>query len=503
MTNRCPAPRLDHPSLGVRREPPPQAKAALGQFMTPRPIAEFMAGLFSPPETPVKLLDPGAGAGSLSAAFLDRHGRVPTSVEAWEIDPILRRRLAVTYEGYTQKLSNVEVRIHERDFIEDAVFRLAMGRSPAYTHAIINPPYKKINSDSQHRLLLRKLGVEVVNLYAAFVAVAARLLIDGGEAVAILPRSFCNGTYYRPFREFLLSSCAIEHVHLFESRSQAFKEDDVLQENIIIFLKKTAPQSDVVVSTSHDSSFADYRETAHPFSEIVRPADPERYICIPTTCSPPATADPFMCTLKETGLEVCTGPVVDFRVKRFWCKTPQRNAAPLLYPHHFREGSLSFPKENKKPNAVFLHPMTQKWLMPRGFYVLVKRFSSKEERRRVVAYVLDPDKLPYPFYGFENHWNVFHMKKGGLDAITAFGLAAFLNSTRVDTHFRVFSGHTQVNATDLRTMRYPSRRELEELGLHSRDKRLTQEQIDRLVCEVAAGLISKGSEQSPERGTLS
>jgi len=476
----------------VRRELDPEAKATLGQFMTPRAIADFMAGLFSPPKAPVKLLDPGAGAGSLSSAFLDKYGTVPTAVEAWEIDPVLRRHLAVTFEGYTHKFNNVRVRIHERDFIEDAVFTLAMGRSPAYTHAIINPPYKKINSDSQHRLLLRKVGVEVVNLYAAFVAVAVRLLVDGGEAVAIIPRSFCNGTYYRPFREFLFSTCAIKHVHLFESRSQAFKDDDVLQENIIIFLKKSAPQSEVVVSTSHDSSFADYRETAHPFSQIVRPFDPEKYICIPTSCSPAATSDPFRCTLKETGLEVCTGPVVDFRVKRFWCKTPQRNAAPLLYPHHFREGSLTYPKENKKPNAVFVHPETQKWLMPRGFYVLVKRFSSKEERRRVVAYVLDPDELPYPFYGFENHWNVFHTNKGGLDAITAFGLAAFLNSTRVDTHFRVFSGHTQVNATDLRTMRYPSRRELGELGLHSKDKRLTQEQIDKLVREIAARRKSKG-----------
>ncbi len=38
--------------------------------------------------------------------------------------------------------------------------------------------------------------------------------------------------------------------------------------------------------------------------------------------------------------------------------------------------------------------------MPQGFYVLTKRFSGKEERRRVVAFVIDPSELPAPFYGF-------------------------------------------------------------------------------------------------------
>ena len=44
------------------------------------------------------------------------------------------------------------------------------------------------------------------------------------------------------------------------------------------------------------------------------------------------------------------------------------------------------------------------------------------------------------------------------------GLAAYLNSTVVDEHFRRFSGHTQVNATDLRHLPYPSRDALEQLG---------------------------------------
>jgi hypothetical protein len=44
------------------------------------------------------------------------------------------------------------------------------------------------------------------------------------------------------------------------------------------------------------------------------------------------------------------------------------------------------------------------------------------------------------------------------------GLSTYLNSTVVDQYFRRFNGHTQVNATDLRALRYPSARALQSLG---------------------------------------
>src|ERR1035437_7231936 len=48
-------------------------KSALGQFMTPAPVARFMASMFPPSTlTKCKLLDAGAGVGALTCAFLDR-----------------------------------------------------------------------------------------------------------------------------------------------------------------------------------------------------------------------------------------------------------------------------------------------------------------------------------------------------------------------------------------------------------------------------------------------
>ena len=107
-----------------------------------------------------------------------------------------------------------------------------------FTHAILNPPYKKINSDSEHLRILRQVGIETVNLYSAFVALSLALMKTGGQLVAIIPRSFCNGPNYRPFREFLLQRAALRHIHLFAFRTEAFKDDGVLQENVIVMLER-------------------------------------------------------------------------------------------------------------------------------------------------------------------------------------------------------------------------------------------------------------------------
>jgi adenine-specific DNA-methyltransferase len=160
---------------------------------------------------------------------------------------------------------------------------------------------------------------------------------------------------------------------------------------------------------------------------------------------------------------------------------PTNGAVPLLYPHHFADRQLQYPKTHKKPNAIRVTPDSQKWLMPNdGFYVIVRRFSAKEERRRVVAYIVSPDEIGKEWIGFDNCWNVFHVKKHGFDKTTAMGLACFLNSTILDDHFRVFSGHTQVNATDLKNMRYPTMQSLQLLG-KTYQTPMNQEQIDQLL----------------------
>jgi adenine-specific DNA-methyltransferase len=145
---------------------------------------------------------------------------------------------------------------------------------------------------------------------------------------------------------------------------------------------------------------------------------------------------------------------------------------------------VKWPKaDSRKPNAIVDSPNTRELLVPAGIYVLVKRFSAKEEPRRIVASVYDANRFKALHVGFENHLNYFHIAGSGMPMNMAKGLAAFLNSTAVDQYFRRFSGHTQVNATDLRSFRYPARRKLEQLGSELGGLKMPQQELDDLVRE--------------------
>lgn len=466
---------------------PRKHKAALGQFMTPSSVAHFMASLF--PESPLqtcRLLDAGAGVGALSCAFLDRWVRGDFDFEAveataYEIDDKLHGHLAHHLSGYR----GVTPRIIAGDYIElSAAEDLFTPRQiTGYSHAILNPPYKKINNGSAHRAALRRVGIETVNLYSAFVALAVIQSMPGGQIVAIIPRSFCNGPYYRPFRNFILKHTAIRHIHLFNSRNKAFKDDEVLQENVIIHLERDGQQGPVKITTSTDDSFTDLMAHEHPFDRIIFPNDPERFIHVPTSLDKNAIelSPAVNYTLADLGIKISTGPIVDFRLKEHLRHMPEEGAVPLIYPGHLNIAGTAWPIPNlKKPNAIQRNDATEKWLYPNGFYCVVRRFSSKEEKRRVMASVIEPSTFgDHTVLGFENHINLFHENKQGLPELLARGLAVYLNTSAVDESFRRFNGHTQVNATDLKLMKYPNREALIELGRWAKQQiKITQDMID-------------------------
>lgn len=482
---------IEQKRLQISRSTEAKKKSQYGQFLTPARTAAFMAGLFSDVGGSCRLLDAGAGIGSLSAAFLERWrlgglNFQDVVLDAFEIDHSLHSHLSQTLEKYNN-IGHFSPNIRGEDFIHAFVESLAgnifSGLPENYTHSILNPPYKKINSNSAHRLALRRVGIETVNLYSAFVALALAKTVVGGQIVAIIPRSFCNGPYYRPFRDFILDCASIRYIHLFESRSKAFKDDQVLQENIIIRLEKGGLRGPVTISTSTDNTFTDLAVYEHPLDQIVFPDDPERFIHIPTSLKKNTIelSPAIRYTLADLGIKVSTGPVVDFRLKEHLRDMPGPGTVPLLYPSHFSNNGTLWPIEGiKKPNAIERNAYTEKWLYPRGFYCMVKRFSSKEEKRRIVARVVEPNSFgDAPMLGFENHLNVFHENKCGLPQALAHGLAIFLNTTAVDENFRRFNGHTQVNATDLKLMKYPSRDTLIELGKWAMWKTdLTQVMLD-------------------------
>ncbi|MEM6052601.1 BsuBI/PstI family type II restriction endonuclease [Erwinia sp. P7711] len=495
----------------------PKTKSALGQFMTPAPICLFMASLFDNIESDVKLLDPGCGVGSLSAAFVDR--ALSLGVERIELDvydveevmlPFLDNTLRACANEFGGKLSH---KINNKDYIIETSLRIAnlfnLEEIATYTHVIMNPPYKKILSSSPHRISMSNAGIETVNLYSGFVALSLKQLKLGGEIVAIIPRSFCNGPYYQSFREQLLSETSIKHIHIFDSRNTAFAEDEVLQENIIIHCIKGVSQDEVIITSSPTSDFHLDEETGQitatdmtqrkvSIDKIVKPTDKQKFIHIAAS---PREQDiierlsPFTSTLDDLKIQVSTGPVVDFRLRDDLRETLDSESVPLLFPQHLN-GKIHWPLVGKKPNAIRVSDSSRPWLWKNeGYFLIIKRFSSKEEKRRIVATLYD-SSLPGDLIGFDNKTNVFHIKKVGMDADLARGLYVYLNCTLLDKYYRQFGGHTQINASDLRSIHYPSLEILRRMGSELDGEVLSQNQIDEIINR-ELDLMTEGKTTNP------
>lgn len=485
----------------MREKSVTEHRAQLGQFLSPLPIAKFMATLFPAITADVRLLDPGAGIGSLTAAFVEDaccRKRRPTSIDvsAYEIDPKLEVGLKQTLEDCDKRCQDAGIRFTSTiligDFIEimveNAKLRLIEEAAPGFTHVIMNPPYKKIRSNSITRKSLSQVGIETSNLYTAFMSLAVDAMGSGGHFVSITPRSFCNGPYFKRFRKAFLDTMRLNRLHLFESRKDAFRDDAVLQENIIVSATRSDDRSreHVVVSSSSRLSEELTTNRIVPYENVVSPSDPDLFIHLAMDKNADETAKRISilpACLPETGASISTGRVIDFRAREHLRSDMDVDTVPLIYPCNMNQAGIDWPKaKTKKPQAIISCSTTSKLLVGKGQYVLVKRFTSKEENRRVVAAVFDSELIGCEWAGFENHLNFFHSDGGSLEKDVAQGLAAYLNTTTVDSYFRQFNGHTQVNASDLKKLRYPTRIQLIAIGKSiSRRKKIDQGTIDAVV----------------------
>ncbi len=468
-----------------------------GQFFTPIPIARFLADKFNNLSGDIKLLDPGAGIGILTAAFVERlllnsHPVKSCFITAYEVEEQFLSPLKLCLEeccfALNQKGIKADYCLQNKSFLDANIeinLPLFSETYPKFTHVITNPPYKKISNQSLEKKILAQQGIETVNLYSAFIWLAILQLAEKGEIAAITPRSFCNGTYFRPFRQAFLREIKLKQIHVFESRKMTFSDDNVLQENIIFHAIKTKDNPDYVEITANSENDIDASLEIRnaPYSTVVEQNNSEQFIHIVTNSLEnyvKVQMENFPSTLEELGLEISTGPVVDFRLKSALRNSLNDQTVPLLYPESIQLGKVFFPPTKpRKSIAILQNDQTSKWLTQSGWYVLTKRFSSKEEKRRVVAAVCTP--LNTEFFGIENHLNYYHAKGKGLNKNLARGLAAFLNSSLFDRYFRQFSGHTQINATDLRRIRYPDKDDLIKLGCKVGDGIFNQDQLDTLI----------------------
>ena len=436
-----------------------------GQFATPWEAAQLMAGLLEPAGETLRVVDPGAGAGALMLALvanvIESGSAQELSVDLVENDPkalaLLETATQAAHLAAEAAGVRLSTQIVEHDFCDVVGWHSGGG----YDAAILNPPYMKLgSSDATRRLVKRRHFIDCPNLYAAFLAVAVELLRENGQLVAITPRSFANGLYFTNFRHCLTDRASFQRVVLFDRRDKVFRSSSVLQETVIFSLRRSAaaPGDQVRVETRSDHLSEPHEVHDVPHECVVLPDDTHRFINLPGNTDAMAVAQEIAALpvdLKSLGLAVSTGPVVDFRARSFLTTARADGSVPLIHPGNLQTDGVQWPMDLRKPQGLARTPATERLLLPNGHYVLIKRFTAKEERRRVVASIYRPID-GYDSVAFENHLNVIHRNHAPLQEEEAFRIASFLNNELVDTYFRMFSGSTQVNATDLRRLRFPA-----------------------------------------------
>ena len=322
------------------------SRKASGQFFTPATVARFMAQQLGPLQSGARVLDPALGSGVLACAVIERAIAAGQPVEFWldgyEIDPELGQVASEVLREATKWAAAqgiiVHAQVHPGDFILKGVPAaqpyLFMAESSnhagphsLYSHIIANPPYFKLNSSDPRVKAVDGQIKGHTNIYTLFIALAVKKLTPRGKACFIVPRSFCSGVYFSAFRQELIQEALPLAVHLFESRQDTFKNDAVLQENIIFTFQRRYIRSrqiplaaSLTISTSKDASELTHRPMSRQvqLKQFLNQRYGHLFFRLPTGELDEQIVemmDQWTGSLSQYGLEVSTGPVVAFRAQ--------------------------------------------------------------------------------------------------------------------------------------------------------------------------------------------
>lgn len=495
---------LDHvvnETMSFLENMPKSERKKKGQFFTSVETARFMAGMFDLRhcEDRVTVLDPGAGTGILSIAFLERlmsffkdiHVVLTCYETDLEVLPVLKRNLDYAKKSYPD---NFDYQVLEKDYLlsqsnDFSGNMLAFANPPKYDYIIANPPYLRLMRNHPAAMSMSKVVHGAPNLYFLFAAMSLFNLKPDAEMVYIIPRSWTSGAYFKAFREYLLTEGKIEQIHLFVSRDKVFNAEDVLQETMILKVKRTndKPENVLITSSNSCNDFAKITRLMVAYDAVVSGED--LYVYLPTNDAEIEVIkkiNTYHSTLPDEGLRMKTGIVVDFRQWEELRKEPGDHVLPLFYSQHIKDGRVNHQPSGKEYDWII---DTKPGLIQKNKnYVFIKRFTAKEERRRLQCGIYSPsDFKDYQYIGTQNKINFVDRVDGcEMDTATTYGVYALLNSTLFDMYYRILNGSTQVNSTEMNNIPVPPASMIKKIGeriLVTDD--LSTDNCDRVISEVA------------------
>ncbi len=471
---------------------PETIKRELGQYFTNQTIANYMAEMIHPINAPiVRILDAGAGTGILtifSAIHCLKLGHKHIHAVLYEIDEDILSNLTTNMKYLTYIFKKRGGKFTFKIYNKDFVLARPDKTEKAFHISSINPPYFKYNSKtSPYAKATSDLYKGNPNIYASFMAIVSSCLAPNGQMIAIVPRSFTNGLYFKGFRQYMNQVMNLNKIHIFRARNQVFKELSVLQENIICCYTKCNQQSHIEICAS--TGYKDLKQiekNRYSEKQIIDRSTKHEIIRIPETSKDAKilkTVEKWPTSFQENGYFISTGPIVEYRAKKYITNSKEKkHSIPLLKMHNIKAFQTKWTGDNKKDAYFKLIDGYEKHISINQLYVILKRFSSKDEKRRLIAAVHNPQIIKSNLLAMENHLNYIGRRDGPLSLSEAYGLATLFNSTLMDKYFRCLSGNTQVNATEIKLLKMPTRKTIYQIGeLFLKNMETTQNKIDSII----------------------
>lgn len=471
----------------------PKHKKEYGQFFTPIPIAQLMASFCDITKDNIKVLDPGCGTAILTCALIEHLVEKPHYIKyitlvAYETDPdlvdITQKSIEYLKDWLLKKGIILNYSLHLSDFIietanvlnskQPSLFENFNPEIQKFDIIVSNPPYFKLASDDPRTRAAKELVSGQTNIYSIFMGIASKLLADNGELIFITPRSFASGNYFKAFRDLFFKSVQIDKIHLFCSRKDTFNRDSVLQETVILkaIKEKADPNKSILVSSS--AGIKDIFEPTLKYfvtSDLIDLTSKEKILHLPINDKEENILNLVSTwgnVLSDFNIKISTGPVVSFRAIEYIQSNYENGTVflvPLFWLQNVNKMALEWPKALKdKGQYIRLESGSKSLLIPNKDYIFLRRFSTKDDKSRLIAAPYFSNSSNTDYIGVENKVNYIYRKIGKLESNEVLGLSALLNSELFDSYFQTFNGNVNVSATEIRVMKFPPLETIKEIG---------------------------------------
>lgn len=450
------------------------------QNLLPKAYREKFGIYYTPMHVVERMLDDAQKL--LDIDLKKAHVIDPSSGGAAYLAPLCRRMVNKNYSNYERIKKDIESRLmgieidpfaawFSQYLVDCVLAEVAPSKTPPknilknanslmlsqhyynkFDYVIGNPPYGIINISENLESKYADVVSGKINLYQLFFKLGLNLAKKGGVVHFVTPTGFISGSYFRHLREYLEEHSSPEFFQFFDSRTSIFKG---VQQEIAISAFKKCGNSKIPVSMTLEESDSNQKIIN---KYVTKASSFESGVWILPKSEDEHKAAKYYSdskyNLETSGFSVRTGYLVPHRTSERISNRKTKLAIPIIWSEAISDGKFLPEISFSKGRERWYTPLSKA-----GVYceeaVLVKRTSSKEQKRRIhTAKVARSFITKYKGFVVENHVNVITIKDTPCVSLSV--LEKFMRSDIFDDLFRCGSGTVTVSATELRRIPFPS-----------------------------------------------